>query len=172
MKSREIALVAILLAVGAVLYAFTPNIGVVTPDTVATFAVLAILLVLPKPSSGLGIGIVAGVLGMLFSKSSIAWFNIPAHAVGAWVTALVVARLGELMTGPVSWKPAVCALIYHVVAGGLFITALLVAGLFPFEIYITVAWGQILLSAIPGIIICMILYLPAKSLYERMGYAA
>ena len=59
MKSRDLALVAILLAVGTVIYAFTPNLGVMTPDTVASFAVLAILLVRPKLSAGLGIGIVA-----------------------------------------------------------------------------------------------------------------
>ncbi len=39
MKSRDLALVAILLAIGTVIYAFTPNLGVMTPDTVASFAV-------------------------------------------------------------------------------------------------------------------------------------
>jgi len=169
MKSRDLALVAILLAIGAVLYAFTPNIGVITPDTVVTFAALAILLVKPKPLTGLGIGIVAGVLGMFFSKSSIAWFNIPAHAIGAWATALVAINLGELKTGAVPWKPAIGALAYSVVSGGLFITAMLIAGIFPFQVYITAGWLQILLSTLSSIVICMILYVPAKTLYERTG---
>ena len=44
MKSRDLALVAILLAIGAVIYAFTPSIGgIFTIDTVASFAVLGIL---------------------------------------------------------------------------------------------------------------------------------
>ncbi len=167
MKSRDIILVAILLAIGAVLYAFTPNIGIITPDTVVTFAALAILLVRPKLLSGFGIGIVAGVLGMFFSKSSIAWFNIPAHAIGALATALVAVGVGELKTGAVSWKPALGALAYGVVSGGLFITAMLVAGIFPFQVYITAGWAQVLLSTLSSIIICMILYLPAKALYER-----
>jgi hypothetical protein len=169
MQSRDLALIAILLAIGAVLYLFTPNIGVITPDTVVTFAALAILLVRPKPLTGLGIGIVAGLLGMFFSKSSIAWFNIPAHAGGALVTAFVALGLGELMTGPIAWKPAVGALAYGVVSGGLFITALLAAGVFPFQVYITAGWAQVFLSTLSSIIICMILYLPAKSLYERSG---
>lgn len=169
MKSRDLALVAILLAIGAVLYLFTPNIGVITPDTVVTFAALAIMLVRPKPLTGLGIGIIAGLLGMFFSKSSIAWFNVPAHAVGALVTALVTLAVGELMTGPIAWKPAVGALAYGVVSGGLFITALLLSGVFPFQVYITAGWGQVFLSTLSSIIICMILYLPAKSLYERTG---
>jgi len=169
MKSRDLALTAILLAIGAVLYAFTPNIGIITPDTVVTFAALAILLITPRPLTGLGIGIVAGVLGMFFSKSSIAWFNIPAHAIGAWATALVALNVGGLMTGAISWKPALGALAYGVVSGGLFITGMLVAGIFPFQVYITAGWLQVLLSTLSSIVICMILYPPAKKLYERSG---
>jgi hypothetical protein len=169
MKSRDLALVAIMLAIGAVLYAFTPNIGIITPDTVVTFAALAIMLITPPHLTGLGIGIVAGVLGMFFSKSSIAWFNIPAHAIGAWVTALVALRIGELKTGAVTWKPGVGALAYGVVSGGLFITGMLVAGIFPFQVYITAGWGQVFLSTLSSIVICMILYPPAKALYDRTG---
>jgi hypothetical protein len=169
MKSRDSTLVALLLVTGAVLYMFTPNIGVVTPDTVVTFAALAILLVRPKLLPGLAVGVVAGLLGMAFSKSSIAWFNIPAHAIGALATAVAAVSVGELMTGPVAWKPAVGALAYGVVSGGLFITAMLVLGIFPFQVYITAGWSQVLLSTLSSIIICMVLYQPVKSVYERAG---
>jgi hypothetical protein len=169
MKSRDSTLVALLLVIGAVLYMFTPNIGVVTPDTVVTFAALAVLLVRPKLLPGLVIGVIAGLLGMFFSKSSIAWFNVPAHAFGALATAVAAVRVGELMTGPVAWKPAVGALAYGVVSGGLFITALLIAGVFPFQVYITAGWVQVFLSTLSSIIICMILYRPVKSVYERTG---
>ncbi len=169
MKSRDSILVVLLLAVGAVLYMFTPNIGVVTPDTVVTFAALAILLVRPKLLPGLVIGVVAGLLGMAFSKSSIAWFNIPGHVGGALATAVVAVKMGELMTGPVAWKPAMGALAYGVVSGGLFITAMLVLGMFPFQVYMTAGWTQVLLSTLSSVVICMVLYLPAKSVYERAG---
>jgi hypothetical protein len=169
MKSRDSTLVALLLVIGAVLYMFTPNIGIVTPDTVVTFAALAVLLVRPKLLPGLVIGVIAGLLGMFFSKSSIAWFNVPAHAIGALATAVAAVRVGELMTGPVAWKPAVGALAYGVVSGGLFITALLIAGVFPFQVYLTAGWVQVFLSTLSSIIICMILYRPVKSVYERTG---
>jgi hypothetical protein len=169
MKSRDSSLVALLLVTGAVLYMFTPNIGVVTPDTVVTFAALAILLVRPKLLPGLAVGVVAGLLGMAFSKSSIAWFNIPAHAIGALATAVAAVSVGELMTGPIAWKPAVGALAYGTVSGGLFITAMLILGIFPFQVYITAGWSQVLLSTLSSIIICMVLYLPVKSVYERTG---
>ena len=169
MKSRDLALVAIMLAIGAVLYAFTPNIGIITPDTVVTFAALAILLVLPKPATGFGIGVVAGLLAMFFSKSSIAWFNIPAHAFGALATAFVALKVGELKTGKIAWKPALGALAYGVVSGGLFITAMLIAGIFPFEVYLAAGWTQVLLSTASSIVICLLLYSPAKALYNRTG---
>jgi len=169
MRSRDSILVVLLLAVGAVLYMFTPSIGLVTPDTVVTFAALSILLVRPKMLSGLIIGVVAGLLGMAFSKSSIAWFNIPGHVGGALATAVVAVKMGELMTGPVAWKPAMGALAYGVVSGGLFITAMLVLGIFPFQVYMTAGWTQVLLSTLSSVVICMVLYLPAKSVYERAG---
>ena len=129
---------------------------------------LAILLVRPRLWVILGIGIVAGLLAMFFSKSSIAWFNIPVHTVGAWVTALVALRLGKLLTGPVDWKPAVGALAYGAVSGGLFVTALLIAGILPLQAYVPEGWVPVLLSTLSSIIIDMILYPPAQWLYERI----
>jgi hypothetical protein len=169
MESRDLALVAILLAIGAVLYMFTPNIGVVTPDQVSTFAALAIMLVLPKLWPSLGIGVVAGLLGMFFSKSSIAWFNIPSHILSCLCASLVAAKVGELKTGPISWKPAAVAIAYGVPGGGSFITALLLFGIFPFQVYITAGWAQVFLTVLSSIVIDMILYPPAKALYERTG---
>ncbi len=172
MKSRDLALVAILLAIGAVIYAFTPSIGgIFTIDTVASFAVLGILLVRPKLSAGLGIGIVAGLIGMFFSKSPIAWFNVVVHICGALVATWVTLKLGELKIGGIPWKPAVVVTSYKIVAAGLFITTSMLLGFTPPTAYWTVAWPSVLLSTLSGIVICMILYPPAKSLYERQaGY--
>jgi len=169
MKSRDSTLVVLLLVIGVVLYLFTPGIGLFTPDTMVPFAALAILLVRPKLWPGLVIGVAAGLLGMAFSKSSIAWFNIPAHAIGALATAVVAARLSELMAGSVAWKPAVGALAYGVVSGGLFVTALLILGILPFQAHMTAGWSQVLLSTVSSIIICMVLYQPVKSAYESIG---
>ena len=171
MKSRDLALVAILLAIGTVIYAFTPNLGVMTPDTVASFAVLAILLVRPKLSAGLGIGIVAGLIGMFFSKSPIAWFNVVVHAAGALNATFWTSKLPEMKVGPIYWKALIVTICYKIVGGGLFITAMLAFGLIPFKIYITVAWTNVLISLATGIIIVMILYPPAKAMYERQAGA-
>ncbi len=170
MKSRDLALVAILLAIGAVIYAFTPSIGgVFTIDTVASFAVLGILLVRPKLSAGVGIGIVAGLIGMFFSKSPIAWFNVVVHICGAFVATWVTLRIGELKFVGLSWKPAVVVTCYKIVAAGLFITTSLLLGFTPLTAYFTVAWPSVLLSTLSGIVICMVLYPPAKALYEKQS---
>jgi hypothetical protein len=170
MKSRDLALIAILLAIGAVIYAFTPSIGgIFTIDTVASFAVLGILLVRPKLAAGVGIGVVAGLISMFFSKSSIAWFNVVVHICGAFVATWVTLRIGEVKLGGLSWKPAVVVTCYKIVAAGLFITTSLLLGFTPWTAYWTVAWPSVLLSTLSGIVICMVLYPPAKALYERQA---
>jgi hypothetical protein len=170
MKSRDLALVAILLAIGAVIYAFTPSIGgIFQIDTVASFAVLGILLVRPKLSAGVGIGVVAGLIGMFFSKSSIAWFNVVVHICGAFVATWVMLHSGDFKAFGLTWKPAVIVTCYKIVAAGLFITTSLILGFTPLTAYLTVAWPSVLLSTLSGIIICMILYPPAKALYDRQS---
>jgi len=76
--------VALLLAVGAVLYTVTPSIGLVTPDTVVTFAALAILLVRPKLLPGLAIGVVAGLLGMAFPNLPSSGSTFRATSAALW----------------------------------------------------------------------------------------
>jgi hypothetical protein len=170
MKSRDLALVAILLAIGAVIYAFTPSIGgIFTIDTVASFAVLGILLVRPKLAAGVGIGVVAGLIGMLFSKSAIAWFNVVVHTCGAFVATWVTLHSGDFKLAGLTWKPAVVVTCYKIVAAGLFITTSLLLGFTPLTAYFTVAWPSVLLSTLSGIVICMILYPPAKALYDKQS---
>ncbi len=170
MKSRDLALVAILLAIGAVIYAFTPSIGgIFTIDTVASFAVLGILLVRPRLSAGVMIGVVAGLIGMFFSKSPIAWFNVVVHICGAFTATWVTLHTSELKIGPLAWKPAVVVTSYKIVAAGLFITTSLLMGFTPPTAYFTVAWPSVLLSTLSGIVICMVLYPPAKAMYERQA---
>ena len=69
MKSRDIAIVGILLAVGAILRYFLAMLHTpMTPNMVIAFYCLAIILVRPKVYEALGIGIVAGILSMLITR--------------------------------------------------------------------------------------------------------
>ena len=70
MKSKDIAIVGILLAIGAILRYFLAMLHTpLTPNMIIAFYCLAIILIQPKIYEALGIGIVAGILSMLISSS-------------------------------------------------------------------------------------------------------
>ncbi len=86
MKSRDIAIVGILLAVGAILRYFLAMLHTpLTPNMVIAFYCLAIILIQPKIYEALGIGIVAGILSMLISSSIFPPANIVSEPIGALV---------------------------------------------------------------------------------------
>jgi hypothetical protein len=168
MKAKELALTAIFIAIGAGLYSFTPQIGNITPDTVICFTTLAILLVKPRLLESLGIGLVAGLIGMFFSKSAVPWLNIPCHMIGA-LCAAIVARyiISDLLSWKISWKAALAVGAYTLISGAIFITVYLFMGVFPAKVYWTVVWPAVLLTTLVNIIIAVILYIPAKALYLK-----
>lgn len=86
MKSRDIAIVGILLAVGAILRYFLAMLHTpLTPNMLIAFYCLAIILVRPKVYEALGIGIVAGILSMLISSSIFPPANLISEPIGALV---------------------------------------------------------------------------------------
>lgn len=87
MKSQDIAIVGILLAVGAIVrYVATTMVpGPITSNLVIGFYCLAIILTLPKYTEALGIGIVAGIICMLITHSVFPPGNLVSEPVGALV---------------------------------------------------------------------------------------
>jgi hypothetical protein len=94
MKSRDIAIVGILLAVGAILRYFLAMLHTpLTPNMVIAFYCLAIILIQPKVYEALGIGIVAGILSMLISSSIFPPANLISEPIGALVCFALYAAL-------------------------------------------------------------------------------
>ena len=86
MKSKDIAIVGILLAIGAILRYFLAMLHTpLTPNMIIAFYCLAIILIRPKVLEALGIGIVAGILSMLISSSMFPPANLISEPVGALV---------------------------------------------------------------------------------------
>ena len=84
MKSKDIAIVGILLAIGAILRYFLAMLHTpLTPNMIIAFYCLAIILVRPKILEALGIGIVAGILSMLISSSMFPPGNLISEPLGA-----------------------------------------------------------------------------------------
>lgn len=107
-RTKQVALVAVLLAIGAVLRMFTPPIAGITPNFVIAMYCLAILLIRPNIGGALGIGLVGGAVAMYFSKSPIPALNLISEPVGAVVCALLVRYLPELSARDYSFKPLIC----------------------------------------------------------------
>jgi len=91
MKSRDIAIVGICLAVGAILRIIANAVSgfAIVANPVIALYCLAIILVRPKISEALGIGLVAGILSMLISHSLFPPANLISEPFGALVCVLV-----------------------------------------------------------------------------------
>jgi hypothetical protein len=86
MKSKDIAIVGILLAIGAILRFFLAMLHTpLTPNMIIAFYCLAIILIQPKVYEALGIGLVAGLLSMLISSSMFPPANLVSEPLGALV---------------------------------------------------------------------------------------
>ncbi len=89
MKSKDIVIVGILLGIGAIVrYVSLIAPGPITSNLVIAFYSLAIILVAPKVSEALGIGIVAGIICALISHSLFPPANLISEPVGALVAVL------------------------------------------------------------------------------------
>ena len=96
MKSKDIAIVGILLAIGAILRYFLAMLHTpLTPNMIIAFYCLAIILIRPKLLEALGIGLVAGILSMLISSSMFPPANLISEPVGALVCFGLYAVLRE-----------------------------------------------------------------------------
>ena len=96
MKSQDIAIIGILLAVGAIarfaaLYAPLPPFLV--PNFVIVFYCLAVMLVVPKFSQALGIGFIGGIISALISHSIFPPGNLISEPIGAVACLLVFQAL-------------------------------------------------------------------------------
>jgi len=121
-RSKQLAIVAVLLAIGAVLRAVTPPIAGITPNFVIAMYCLAILLIRPNLGGALGIGIVGGAVAMIFSKSPIPYLNLISEPAGALACAFIVSYLPEFSLKNYSFKPTLAAAIGTLVSGIVYIT--------------------------------------------------
>ncbi|WP_292521086.1 hypothetical protein [Methanoculleus sp.] len=86
MKSRDIAIIGILLAVGAIIRYMSLLIpGPIVSNLVIAFYSLAIILVVPTFREALGIGVVAGIICALLSHSIFPPANLVSEPIGAVV---------------------------------------------------------------------------------------
>ncbi len=114
MKSKDIAIVGILLAIGAILRYFLAMLHTpLTPNMIIAFYCLAIILIRPKILEALGIGLVAGILSMLISSSMFPPANLISEPLGALACFALYAVLSERT----KFAPTVTTFVTTLVSG-------------------------------------------------------
>jgi len=115
MKSKDIAIVGILLAIGAILRFFLTKLHTpLTPNMNIVFYCLAIILIRPKILEALGIGLVAGALSMLISSSMFPPGNLISEPIGALVCFVLYAiaiKFSSMKSGIMQFKPQLSGII-------------------------------------------------------------
>ena len=172
MKSKDIAIVGILLAVGAILRYFLAMLHTpLTPNMIIAFYCLAIILIRPKVLEALGIGLVAGVLSMLISSSMFPPANLISEPVGA----LVCFALYALLHDRTKLAPSATTFVSTLASGFSFAAiAIVFVGATILQKYngdmasfIIVFVPIVVITAIFNAIIVQILYLPANRVLSR-----
>ncbi len=161
-KAKSLAVVAMLIAIGAVLRMVTPPIAGITPNFVIGMYCLSVLLIRPNIGGALGIGLVAGVVSMMFSKSPIPYLNLATEPVGAIACLLMVKALPELSLGGYAFKPAVATVVGTLASGGLYVILNMVFLSLPAPVAMTAFASAVLPTTGINALVAQVLYLPAK----------
>ncbi|MDO5845139.1 MAG: ATP-binding cassette domain-containing protein, partial [Methanocorpusculum sp.] len=171
MKSRDIALVGILLAAGAIaryISLFVP--GAIVANLTIAFYCLAIILVVPKFKDAIGIGLVAGIICAVFSHSIFPLGNLISEPIGAVVCLAVY----KLVRNKTRLSPAIATAIATPASGLTFIFVTCVVMFVTTESTLAtlaafaVALLPIVISAMAvNTIIAQIIAMPASALMQK-----
>ena len=163
--AKEIILIAVLLAAGAVLKFFVGNIvniGGMKPNFIIAMYCLAILLVRPKIYESLIIGILAGAVCQLFPGTP--YLNFGSEICGAVVMGLLI--YVPMKVKEFSLQPIVATFISTVVSGSVYTILLFVvthAETSAMAAYVPI----VLFTAIFNAIIVQVLYLPLTKVLNK-----
>jgi hypothetical protein len=172
MKSKDIAIVGILLAVGAILRYFLAMLHTpLTPNMIIAFYCLAIILIRPNVFEALGIGIVSGVLSMLISSSMFPPANLVSEPVGALVCFALYAAIRE----HTKLAPTVTTFIATLASGFTFAAlAIIIVGATILTKYngdmmafVAVFVPIVVITAVFNAVIVQLLYIPSSRALSR-----
>jgi hypothetical protein len=172
MKSKDIAIVGILLAIGAILRYFLAMLHTpLTPNMIIAFYCLAIILIRPKIYEALGIGIVAGILSMLISSSMFPPANLVSEPLGA----LVCFALYALLKNRTNLAPTATTFIATLVSGFTFAAiAIIFVSATVLNKYNGDIWSFVavfvpivVITAVFNAVIVQILYMPSNRVLSR-----
>ncbi len=171
MKSQDIAVVGILLAVGAIVRYLSLVIpGPIVSNLVIAFYCLAVILVVPTFKEVIGIGVVAGIVCALLSHSIFPPANLISEPVGAVVCLLAFTALRSKL----SISPALSVLVGTLASGTTFVIVAMVmiaptilSKFATMGTFVAAIIPIVIGTAIANAIIAQILYMPASKVLAR-----
>ncbi len=164
LQAVDVAVVAVLLAVGAVLRMFTPPFAGITPNFIIGMYCLAILLLRPKLTGIIGVGLVSAAVCMVTTKSIIPFLNFISEPIGALVVGFLA--LIDFQQGVLKYvRPFVITFIGTAASGFSYASSM---------IYLLTAHGKnapafaaltsvVLITALANSILVAVLYFPLKN---------
>ncbi len=166
LRAVDVAVIAVLLAVGAVLRMFTPPFFGITPNLIIGMYCLAILLLRPsKVGSIIGIGLVAAAVCQLTTKSLIPYLNFVSEPVGAIAVGLMA--MIKMDYGFLKYaRPFAITFIGTLASGFTYISIFKSLTLFmtvhknPAFAYLTLV---VVVTALANAILATVLYFPLKA---------
>lgn len=172
MKSKDIAIVGILLAIGAILRYFLAMLHTpLTPNMIIAFYCLAIILIRPKIYEALGIGLVAGILSMLISSSMFPPANLISEPVGALVCFALYAAIRDRSKLAPSATTFIATLASGFTFAGIAIAAIGATYLAKYNgdimAFVAVFVPIVVITAVFNAIIVQLLYIPSSRVLLR-----
>ena len=174
MRSKDIAIVGILLAIGAILRYFSNIIpGAIVANPIIALYCLAIILIAPKFRDALGIGIVAGIVSALISHSIFPPGNLISEPIGAVVCLGVYLATRKRLP----FSPGISTLVATLASGFAFLLVsifVIVAGVIPLagqfgtiEAFVITLSPIVILTAVFNSVITQVLYFPSSRILMR-----
>ena len=171
MKSQDIAVVGILLAVGAIVRYLSLVIpGPIVSNLVIAFYCLAVILVVPTFKEVIGIGAVAGIVCALLSHSIFPPANLISEPVGA----IVCLSAFTALRSKLSFSPALATLVGTLASGTTFvivamlmIAPTILSKFATMGAFVAAVIPIVVGTAIANAIIAQILYMPASKVLAR-----
>jgi energy-coupling factor transport system ATP-binding protein len=171
-KTRGVAVTALLLAIGVILRLVSPSMAGITPNWLIAMYCLAILIVRPGLKQSAGIGLVAGVVCMVTSKAIFPYANLLSEPAGAVACALVVGLTDRLKLFGLTLQPAVSTFIGTLVSGFVFITVTKIVMSVPLQVYLYGMLPVVLTVGAVNCVVAQVLYYPAAKIFAGRPAAA
>lgn len=161
LQIRDLILVAVLLAAGAVLKFFVGsliNIGGMKPNFIIAMYCMAIALINANLAAAAVIGILAGAICQFFPGTP--YLNFASEFAGAVVMSLLI-KIPLPKLGKIDFKPAAATLFSTFVSGGLY-TVLLIFALRADKATLAAYIPIVLCTACINAVLVQLLYIPLK----------